>query len=40
MAISCLVGLVLFRKSRRGMVARFSSLLVIDIFLMYVFFGV
>jgi len=40
MAISGLVGLVLFRKSSRGVVVLFASLLVIDIFLMGTFFGI
>ncbi|MCB1647563.1 MAG: O-antigen ligase family protein [Pseudomonadales bacterium] len=40
MMISGLVGLVLFRKSSRGVVILFSSLLIIDIFLMGTFFGI
>jgi O-antigen ligase len=40
MMISGLIGLVLFRKSSRGVVVLFASLLVIDIFLMGTFFGI
>jgi O-antigen ligase len=40
MMISGFIGLVLFRKSSRGVVVLFASLLVIDIFLMGTFFGI
>jgi len=40
MAISGFVGLVLFRKSSRSVVILFTSLLIIDIFLMGAFFGI
>jgi O-antigen ligase len=40
MMIAGFIGLVLFRKSSRGVVVLFASLLVIDIFLMGTFFGI
>jgi O-antigen ligase len=40
MMISGFIGLLLFRKSSRGVVVLFASLLVIDIFLMGTFFGI
>jgi O-antigen ligase len=40
MMIAGFIGLVLFRKSNRGVVVLFASLLVIDIFLMGTFFGI
>ena len=40
MMIAGLIGLLLFRKSGRGVVMLFSSLIVIDIFLMGTFFGI
>lgn len=40
MMIAGAVGLLLFRKSGRGVVMLFSSLIIIDIFLMGTFFGI
>ena len=40
MMISCGLGLLLFRRSRKGVVILFTSLLIIDIFLMGAFFGI